>query len=77
MIVLAGECHIRSLLVLIHPIPCSDRLLDFPRLISELGSHCKLTKCVPHHQHLDSLVAIDSHEIIYPDIVTFIEQIRA
>jgi pimeloyl-ACP methyl ester carboxylesterase len=50
-----------------------DTLLDYKRLISELPN-CIFQKCIPHHAHLDNLMAIDAHTLVYPDIIELLRQ---
>eukprot|EP00744_Colponema_vietnamica_P011708 GILI01016458.1.p1 GENE.GILI01016458.1~~GILI01016458.1.p1 ORF type:complete len:489 (+),score=125.35 GILI01016458.1:99-1565(+) len=46
-----------------------DLLIDFQRIIRELGSKCVFTSKIDHHEHLDSLHALDCSRVLYPNII--------
>jgi len=45
-----------------------DNLLDYNKLIERLPN-CVFKLCVPHHQHMDNLNAMDAKELVYPEII--------
>lgn len=49
-----------------------DRLLDFHLLLRRLRRCLVGFKVIPHHEHLDSVLAIDAHEHVFPSIFEFI-----
>lgn len=50
-----------------------DNLLDFSRLISSLP-RCVMTKRVPHHEHLDTILSTDADEHVFEDMTRLMKE---
>jgi len=49
-----------------------DHLLDHSKLIDSLPN-CVFKLCVPHHQHMDNLSALDARELVFPEIIRLLK----